>query len=208
MCEITGFVLPEVRHGKDEFMDTVQLTDSRPVLAELDAEVHSTVWNLLLSPAAGMCRKDENARMTRKLGTGLFKALKAAKLYTRGLPRMHHVMAAMAVSEKNIRFNLEASPELTRFCSQSILVCLLDLRAKGFRVTTGVRLRSLAVGLLYLLRSGIVFHSHVILPAVPEIASCIPSESKLEQYFGYSSKVVTSIENECKLFLRGVYQPS
>ena len=119
---------------------------------------------------------------------------------------MHHVLASVALAEKNHCFSLEASPELIQYCSQCILVCLLDLRAKGFRVSTGAHLKSLAVGLLYLLRSGITFHNHVILPAVPEISSCIPSESKLEQYFGISSKVVTSIENECKLFLRGVYQ--
>lgn len=207
VCEITGEVLREVRHAKEEYMDTVQLApQGQPVLAELDAEVHSAVWTLLQSPAAGQCRADENARMTRKLHAGLLKCMKLAKQYSRGPPVIHRVLAAVMAAEKNLRFSQEASPELAQHCSQTILVCLLDLRAKGFRVSTGPRLKSLVVGLLYLLRSGIVFHSHVILPAVPEISSCIPAESRLEQYFKVSSKVVTSIENECKLFLRSVYQ--
>ena len=206
VCEITGCVLSEVRHAKDEFMDTVQVSDGAPVITEIDSEVHSVVWNMLQGPSAARCRRDENARMTRKLQTSMHKAIKAAKSYTQGLPNMHHVVAAVAQAEKNLRFYQEASTDLTKHCSQCITVCLLGLRSKGFRAATGVHLKSLVVGLLILLRSGISFHSHVILPAVPEISSCLPSESKLEQYFGFSSKVVTSIENECKLFLRGVYQ--
>ena len=86
------------------------------------------------------------------------------------------------------------------------MLCLLDLRGKGVKITTGTRLQDLVCGMLYMLRTGLTYKNRVLLAAIPEIDACLPHENKIELYFGISSKVICMTENEVKLVFREFYQ--
>lgn len=224
VCTITGQVLREVRHANEEFMDTCVapvdrtyalhgdgVRDARDPLAsvaDLEGEVERVVSLLLEGPRARRYRDEENARQARKVSAGLHKALRAAKLKgLQGYPCVCRHLAEVVSQERNLRFVGTASRRLVSECVQRIVVCLLDLRAKGIRVAHGDKLDGLVCGLLYLLRTGLTYKSHVLLGAIEEVAGCLPFENKLEAYFGISSKNICESENTVKLLFRTHYQP-
>ena len=108
--------------------------------------------------------------------------------------------------EKYWRFIEKASEDLVIHSSKHISQCLLEMKSKGVKITSGTRLQDLVCGLLYMLKHGLTFQSRVILSAIPEVDRCLPHENKIENYFGISSKVICMTENEVKLVFRESYQ--
>ena len=212
VCTITGCVLNEVRHGPDEYVDTCCISGSADArrhggATELDAEVHCVVFRLLQGDHARRYRQEENARQARKVRASLHKALRQAKLRgLEGLPNICQVLAEVMQGEKNLRFVQEASERLADQCTKEILACLVELRGRGVKTTSGQCLQELVCGLLYMLRTGLCYRNIVLLQCIHEIADCLPLESKITQYFGISSKCVTSVENLVKLTFRAHYQ--
>lgn len=216
VCTITGAVLREVRHAEEEYVDTCVAPADRAhegggdclaSVAELELEVARVVYLLLEGPVARRYRDEENARQARKVSAGLHKALRASKLRgLQGYPCACRHLAEVVSQERNLRFVGSASRRLVKECVQRILACLLDLRAKGVRVAHGDKLDGLVCGLLYLLRTGLTYKSHVLLGAIEEVAGCLPYENKLEAYFGISSKNICESENMVKLLFRTHYQ--
>ena len=222
VCTITGQVLREVRHANEEFLDTCvapvdcmfgschSLGESRDPLAsaaDVEREVARVVSRVLEGPLARRYREEENARQARKVSAGLHKMLRAAKLRgLEGYPCVCRHLAEVVSQERNLRFIGSASRRLVAECVQRITACLLDLRAKGIRVAHGEKLDGLVCGLLYLLRTGLTYKSHVLLGAIEEVAGCLPYENKLEAYFGISSKNICESENTVKLLFRTHYQ--
>ena len=211
VCTITGLELPEVHHGSEEYLDTCVSGQDQPEalasLTDLECEVERTVHRLLLGPQARRYREEENARQACKIATALHKALRAGKLKgSASPPNVCQFLAEAMGQERNLRFVGTASGELAGQCVRQILACLVDLRAKGVKFAQGPRLDGLVCGLLYLLRTGLTYRSHVLLGSIEEIAGCLPHENKLEAYFGISSKVLTEVENESKLVYRAFYQ--
>jgi hypothetical protein len=110
------------------------------------------------------------------------------------------------MTETPIRWMWTARETLVARSTECISACLGELRHKGMRMHSGARLKTLVVGLLFLLRSGVTYKNLVLMPALPEIAHCLPHETRLEHYFGISSKAICSAENEMKLVFRDWYQ--
>lgn len=211
VCDITGFVLPEVRHAPGEFCDTVAYPDKQSQPAEqggeLESEVRCTVASLLLGERARRCREQENAKQYARLSQHMQKQLRMFKLAHPGkLPCICRALACAMGQERYWRFIEEASEDLVRHCAHHIALCLLQLRARGVRLTSGTRLQDLVCGMLYMLKHGLVFRDQVLLTAIPEVDRCLPNENKIEAYFGISSKVICMTENEVKLVFRETYQ--
>ena len=62
------------------------------------------------------------------------------------------------------------------------------------------------VGLLFLLCSGVKYKNLVLIPVLPEIMHCLPHKTRLEHYFGISSKAICSAENKMQLVFLDWYQ--
>lgn len=201
VCLITGAVVNEVRTGENEYLDTVDMRCTAPPTFCLDEEVQNIVNRLLNSTTAEKYRREENTRQARKLCVSMKKVLKATKRsqYT---PNLCHVLAESVGQEKGLRFIMPPSHVLVQECARQIWMCLVDLHAKGVHINSGNRLTGLVTGLLYLLRTGLVYKNKVLLAAVDEISQCLPYENKLWEYFGISSKVICETENEIKLVFR------
>lgn len=214
VCQITGYVLPEIRHAHDEFRDTVSYSrpeffmDTSPSMyEEMDAEVQSVVTFLLMGQRASRCRQQENAKQYHRLTQHMHKQMRLYKMSHPGrLPNVCHILAQAMAQEKYWRFIEEASQSLIQHCSRNITLCLMELKSKGAKMNTRSRLQDLVCGMLYMLKHGLTFRNRVLLSAIPEVDRCLPHENKIELYFGISSKVICMTENEVKLIFRESYQ--
>jgi len=215
-CPITGVVVREVLHSTNEYLDHVQQVAPTshqrccPQAVERDSDeafVSCTVDRLLRGERASAYRLAENRCTVRRVQTALYKLLRAFKVANPGvLPVLHSVIGQlMCAGVEPPRLVLEAGKQLVQRCKDNITDCIQRLRKRGIRSLTTQRMEALVCGLLFLLRTGVVFQGHVLLPAVPEIGACLPLESKLSMHFGISHKVICCVENEIKMLFREFY---
>ena len=207
VCDVTGYILPEVRHATNEFCDTVVHADrQKPAAPDLEAEVYCAAATLLLGERATRCRELENAKQYARLAMHMHKQMLVYKLAHPGKPpNICHLLAASMQQERYWRFIEEASEDLVRHCASKITGCLRLLKARGAKIMTAGRMQDLVCGMLYMLKHGLVYRGRVLLSAVPEVDRCLPHENKIETYFGISSKVICMTENEVKLTFRESY---
>lgn len=69
---------------------------------------------------------------------------------------------------------------------------------------TDAKLKTTTIGLLYMMRQGIVVHDMVVLPKLPQLESLLPLENHLDLFFGVKAKCITETENVVKIILRSV----
>jgi len=211
-CTITGIVVREVRHAASEYTDTcsvpLEYRDDRSCLPpDLDADIYNAISYILLSDKANKYRNSENNKVSSKLAQSLHKSLKAFKMKgSGGLPVLHTHLAWLFYSETNVRFIQEASHDLVNQCARVISQCIVDLHKKGIKITPGVSLQNLVVGLMYLLRTGLTYEKHVLLPCIEEVALVLPNENRLENVFGISCKSICIVENITKYLWRNHLQ--
>jgi hypothetical protein len=207
VCHITGFILPEVRHAASEFTDTMIFVDKKVPEIEFDHDVFCVVAFLLLGDRAARCRELENAKQHARLAQHMHKQMRLFKLsHPNQLPNVCWLLAGVMQQERYWRFIEEASEDLARHCARNITLCLLKLRSKGAKFTSGARIQELVCGMMYMLKNGLIFRDHLLLSAIPEVDRCLPHENKIECYFGISSKVICMTENEVKLTFRENFQ--
>lgn len=207
VCSITGLVLPEIHAAAREYVENAFRPEVSCMSVDIDSEISSIIHRFLLGPRSELCRNKENQKQYQKIQTHMYKQLKQHKLRHPGiLPNMCQILAASMSQEKHWRFIQAASEYLAQQCACQIVLCLLDLKAKGVKITSGARLQDLVCGMLYMLRTGLTYRNRVLLAAIPEIDACLPHENKIELYFGISSKVICMTENEVKLVFREYYQ--
>ena len=206
-CDITGFVLPEVRHATSEYTDTVVRHEGVAPSPDIQPEVHAIVSMFLQGPRAKRCREQENRRLYARLAQGLYKTLKTFKLeHPRTAPNVCRLLAAALGRERHWQFLEEPGEELVSRSAQAITRCLLDLRSKGVKIASPHRMQELVCGLLFMLKPGLIFGNRVLLPAIPELQRCLPPENKLQAFLGVSSKIICMTENEVKMIFREQYQ--
>ena len=142
-------------------------------------------------------KEEEIARVLQRARHALVRALKQHKMESRALPCIPTVLAG-ALNALRPRRYTPASPELCRLCSESVEVCLRDIQAPA----TPAHRTNLVVGLLYLMKQGLVLNNVQWLPRMHLLRYCLPHENCLERCFGLSMKLICETENEIKLALR------
>ncbi len=207
VCDITGFVLAEVRHAADEYCDTASYSERPLAGVDIGVEVLSVVSGLLLGRRATYCRDQENGKQYARLSQHMHKLLRSFKMTHPGkYPNVLQILAQAIAQERYWRFIEAASEDLVHHCARNITNCLLELKSNGARVIQGGKLKDMVCGMLYMLKNGLLFKNKVLLSAIPEVDRCLPHENKIEAYFGISSKVICMTENEVKLIFRESYQ--
>ena len=202
-CTITAFSPAVVRYSKQEYTDTAPPPENRAQKHhDLFEEVQGTVEWFLLGAASRACKLEETDRTLQRCSALLVKSLKQHKAddALRGTSTLPCLPSALArvVHQLRPRPTLLPTRELCVFCAQHIARCLITLRlglAQNKRVST-------VVGLLYLMKQGLVIQNTQWLPRVAALAYCLPHETCLEKAFKLSMKLVCETENEIKLALR------
>jgi len=199
-CTVTGYCPPVVRYSTEEYVDHFVPQERRAAAASptLEQDVLDVVEWFLLSAATRACKHDELTRTVTRACVLVVKALKEHKL--EGAHRLPCLPTALARVMHVLRPQRIAAPRraLCAFCAQHIARCLreLDMRPCAHKRV------SLVVGLLYLMKKGLVIRGDQWLPRCPSLGHCLPHETCLEKGFRLSPKLVCETENEVKLVLR------
>ena len=202
-CTITGFCLPCVRYSADEYMgDTHVLTSgdaAAPKEIDLWNVVHHIVTWFLTGKVTLEIRNVKINKILMRQHSIFTKTVRKHKIETHGRSRIciPEVLATVLHEQKVANCTL-ASEHLCRVCTDHITRCMTDLNW-GRLESKHVRV---VVGLLYLMKKGLVYNNAQWLHPVPELTACLPPESVLEKQFGLSMKLVCDTENEVKLALR------
>tara|TARA_B100001094_G_C18191800_1_gene807794 strand:- start:1886 stop:2791 length:906 start_codon:yes stop_codon:yes gene_type:complete len=67
-----------------------------------------------------------------------------------------------------------------------------------------LEIKTYVVGLLYLMRSGVIVNNLQVVGRVDLLSCILPSENLLDSFFSFRSKNITDIENRFKLFFRQI----
>ena len=204
-CTITAYSPAVVRYSKHEYTDTLLPPENRAQKHhDLFDEVQSTVEWFLLGAVSRACKLEETERTLQRCAALLVKSLKQQKADSAGpagrpahLPCLPSALARVT-HQLRPRPTVLPSHDLCVFCAQHITKCLITLQlglAQNKRVST-------VVGLLYLMKQGLVIQNTQWLPRVATLAYCLPHETCLEKSFKLSMKLVCETENEIKLALR------
>jgi hypothetical protein len=93
------------------------------------------------------------------------------------------------------KFDLDGRRAIVESVTRDIVGAIRGL-VYGFRMPLkDGELRTVAVGMLYLMRQGVTFESIVILPVVDELVRYLPNESMLSVFFDVRAKTITESEN-------------
>ena len=104
-----------------------------------------------------------------RVQTALFKLLRSFKVANPCvLPVLHTIIGQLVCAGcEQPRMVLEAGKQLVQRCKDNVACCIKLLCKRGIRLLTAQRMEELVCGLLFLLRTGVVFQGHVLLLADP-----------------------------------------
>jgi len=202
-CTITGFCIPTLRHSDNEYVEGVsyaQVKDHTKINQVTIDEVLALVKWFLLSNFSLACKKNEINKIISRAHATSVKIFKQQKMNLSSTPKQACFLTAFAQTMHHLKLKSfsRANHDLCLFCAQNITQCLNKLQLANVQN----RKSNLVLGMLYLMKQGLVIQNTQWLPRVPELASCLPHETNLDKVYKLSMKLVCETENEIKLALR------
>jgi uncharacterized protein YeeX (DUF496 family) len=171
--------------------------------------IEGFINNILCTSKWSKSMQDEEKKLDNKKRVHFLKLLKDFKNNNPEcrpcLPDIAcKVIRSLGNYREIVHCNIESRKKLARYCVESICrhICMLNKLCVG--VITDCKLKHISVGLLYLMRNGIVMHGIVILPKLDGLSAILPIESHLQSIFLIKGKCITETENIVKIVLRGI----
>jgi len=196
VCELSGIVIHNKKYSDTEYMDTLVLSQAMPVCTDdFDAQIESAVAMMLLGPIGNRTRR----------------TLMSAQLLilSRNMKDLDSVVSSCMHFFKKVA----ATPYLSHFMPatrRSELVCDATkdcVRLIRIMLSTGMNIKvqevlKITVGLLYLMRSGVLYKKIVILSKRSDLRTILPPENVLLKNYGVHPKFITETENRLKFTIR------
>jgi hypothetical protein len=124
------------------------------------------------------------------------------------LPTIPDMLSKTTATMCNTRVPSDASLEdrqiLATWCAENIRHHLMMLQTIFPEILQPSRLRGTVIGLMYLMRYGIIVKDVVVLPKLPILHNTLPLETHLPHLFGMKGKVITETENTVKQVLKNL----
>lgn len=154
----------------------------------------------------------EIAKLLGRWHSTMYKYLKEFKCsarHTRGeLPNVIDMICHAQHTTLNCRRPLKLPHcdrlGISEWCTECIHRHIMLLNSACDQIITVQKLRPTVVGLLYLMRNGIVIHDVVVLKKLPVLTHILPMEIHLLQFFGVQNKCITQTENIAKEVLKSL----
>lgn len=204
-CSITGFCVPTVRYSDCEYVEGITYEKSKTICNKNNKVVFDDVLSLvkwfISGKLAESCKIDEVNKTVVRIHAASVKILKNHKLSSpQNQTKIPCILTVLAQTLHQLKLKVYKSPphDLCIFCATHITLCLNNLRLANVQN----RKVNLILGMLYLMKQGLVIQNKQWLPKTPELAQCLPHETSLEKVFKLSMKLVCETENEIKLALR------
>lgn len=161
----------------------------------------------------------EEARLENRRRMILSKVLKEFKCSNpRMLPVIPNILSLVQASvgctrdsaSTISRATKEERDSIANWCSENIYkhICMLNSIGGGECDIPQCKLRGCTVGLLYLMRQGVIVQGVVVLPKLNRLKEILPMESHLQQMFGIKGRCITETENMVKLAVKSLDRDS
>jgi hypothetical protein len=173
------------------------------------AHVMRWMHTLVFSETARQCIDREIQRVEDKASNAFARVAKAFKLEGKQpcilsmLSHTRYVLGSLRIPCKitaQQRFD-----DLVRECTAAILCFTGCFRKVLMPHVPIAKLDHFVIGLIYLLRSGIVmFDTIQVVPRVPVLRRLLPMETSLKMHFRIPCKIITEVENITKITLKAL----
>jgi hypothetical protein len=176
---------------------------------EIDDVVASHVNEVLCSEQWTSSSQMEYERYIYKWSSSSTKVLRDFKRSNPGLlpiiPDMYTTtLSTMGSTRIPSSMCLEDRQIVAQWCSQNIRHHLMMLQCNFPDIVQANRTKGMVVGLMYLMRGGIIVKGIVVLPRLDILHSILPLETHLLHIFGIKGKVITETENLVKQVLKSL----
>jgi hypothetical protein len=215
VCPITGFVTK-----KAVFQNTIVIDRSQEVMNALPHrrwvckdQVECIFRNLTRSDTWNKCMCKESRRINMKMSNMFQRVAKEWKadgkqpnivnMFTEVRNRMGYIrIPVMNLDNKDYNY-------IMGVCVDHIIQFTHTFRKQLSALVPMAKIHSLIIGLIYMLRQGIVIvNSLVILPQIPILRQILPMETCLKTYFQIPCKIITETENLVKNMLKKIKRQS
>jgi hypothetical protein len=204
-CTITGYCLPTLRLSNHEYVDSVYFTapnkgnTAAPISMD---EIESVVQWFIMGKQSLKSKREDSLKTLNRYQNELIKNFKLQKMErhranTSTRPCVVSIIA-QTMQQVKPKYILKGTPELCRQCSQYIMKCLKNLNL----INIQNKKINIIVGMLFLMKQGLVIQNIQWLPRITPLQHCLPHETSLEKSFKLCMKLVCETENEIKLALR------
>ena len=162
---------------------------------------------VLSSEITVQCCEKEKSKLRNRLRWSFMKNIRSFKMKrVANAPNMIVLVSAIAVDIENYRLpimndTLSLRKELANVCAQAIFKFTCSMTTSSAAFTLNLEAKTMIIGLLYLLRSGLIHRSITILPQYRQLVYLLPPENYIN-LFGVKSKIITETENIVKCHLR------
>ena len=198
-CSVTGMMINSSSCAEVEFTSNTTIQSSQQIATPPDVREHiqRTLQWFMQGDIIERCMQDEVTRIKARFAVVLMKEHRFQVRYNR---KKAHVMDILAASVHSISPGqcLACTGETYRKCCECIIECVMKLGMTG----QVMKKTQLVIGLLYMMKQGLVIHNTQILPKIPTLAYCLPHESMFGKYYALSTKLLCETENEIKLVIR------
>lgn len=218
VCVITGLCAPTLRTAETEFTDcnSINSTDATLLMSlktnnDKDEEfllfTQTIVKRTIMSSQTDKALKDEWERNVEKRVLSFIRVARNKKREngTNLLDIFRYVMHETIASRRVIFLSHKDKERICTTCSRHIFCLLKTLHCEfgvSFLRRGEQKRQSIAVGLLYIMRTGITVRGVEILPSMPILKSILPHETLLQDFFRLRPKIITETENFIKAHLR------
>jgi hypothetical protein len=162
---------------------------------------------VLCSDTTNICYEKEQTKLRNRLRWSFMRHVRTLKMQRlKTAPNVIVMISNIAKDIENYRLpimNDTASlrKELAYSCAQDIFKFTCSMMHSNAVFTMNLDAATMVIGLLYLLRSGLVHKNMTVLPRCRALAYLLPPENYIS-LFGVKSKIITECENIVKCHLR------
>ena len=162
---------------------------------------------ILCSETTTQCVQKEKVKLRNRLRWSFMRHVRTCKLRrVNRCPNVIVMISQIAGDIENYRLpisndTMRLRRELAYSCAQDIFKFTCSMTQSNALFTMNLDAATMVIGLLYLLRSGLVHQNMTVLPRCRALAHLLPPENYIN-LFGVKSKIITECENVVKCHLR------
>jgi hypothetical protein len=162
---------------------------------------------VLCSDTTNICTEKERTKLCNRLRWSFMRHVRAFKKKRPKLsPNVIILISNVASDIENYRLPITNNTaalrkELAYSCAQDIFKFTCSMTFSNASFTLNLDPTTMVIGLLYLLRSGLVHKNMTVLPQHRSLCYLLPPENYVNM-FGVKSKIITECENIVKCHLR------
>lgn len=200
VCEFSGVVIHTKKFVESEYMDTMTVTGVE--ITELQQVMHGDVEQIVTTI---LCSQRHTRLKNKALTTTLMRCCVLEKNNKCNNNLLQVCMELLTSFSNNpYVFSYVGHTNRRQLVDFAIKHCcrvLHILLQYGMIIRTN-EIQRLTVGILYLMRCGVIMDGIEILPCKKELRNLLPPESTLLSSFGVHPKYITEMENRLKFCLR------